>query len=295
MAFDMETVSPLITIRLGLRDRFAAVMVCVACAVRGIPLFFLRAPATPLRVLCIMALQAVYRLRSSRWMSAKCIQNLATALDYAALRNAQLDGKRFDGARDVELWKCLESAGLREIAARYQRELMDLEGRRPAMLGDADNFRRVAHYRSEVVELSIRWLVQIIHHSEGESRLSRSLGESDDCVAVLCRMALVCQVIDDTWDYSRDRAAGLPSFLTATASFSDSLALTHEYLGELASPSSPSRTAASFPFRIAFKLMHGIAALTISLVHSWTLSTWRASVPVLLDTEKATTDAARDG
>ena len=42
----------------------------------------------------------------------------------------------------------------------------------------------------------------------------------DGELEALCRIAMQCQIIDDVLDYSTDLAAGLPSFLTASASLS---------------------------------------------------------------------------
>jgi hypothetical protein len=48
--------------------------------------------------------------------------------------------------------------------------------------------------------------------------------ESD--MDALFRMAMQCQIIDDVIDYREDLAAGLPSFLTASASLTEAIALT---------------------------------------------------------------------
>ncbi|MBK9241510.1 MAG: hypothetical protein IPL75_14895, partial [Acidobacteria bacterium] len=52
-------------------------------------------------------------------------------------------------------------------------------------------------------------------------------GEATDAdVDTLFRILMQCQVIDDVLDYAEDASAGLPSFLTASASLSQALDLT---------------------------------------------------------------------
>src|SRR5438270_5900458 len=77
-----------------------------------------------------------------------------------------------------------------------------------------------------------------------------------------------CQIIDDVLDYSRDRSAGLPSFLTACTSLPQALGLTRRAARGYAGDPRGARTADVFPLRAALFLVSTGAVLVVSLRRS---------------------------
>ena len=73
--------------------RMRSSLVAMACLLRGLPLFFRAAPRTPLRVLCIIALDTVHVLRNAHRLPRTQCRQLATFLDFQACTNAVWDGK----------------------------------------------------------------------------------------------------------------------------------------------------------------------------------------------------------
>ncbi len=89
-----------------------ASLVSVTCLLRGMPLFFCAAPRTPLRVLCIIALDTLHVLRHSEPLPRKRINELATFLDFQACTNAAWDRKDLCEAQYRSIRQRLEKAGL---------------------------------------------------------------------------------------------------------------------------------------------------------------------------------------
>ena len=109
--------------RLG---RIRASLVSMACLLRGLPLFFRAAPKTPLRVLCIIALDTVHVLRNARRLPRKRREQLATFLDFQACTNAAWDGKDLCAAEYRTLRQRLEKAGLGLWITEYLSRLAEL-------------------------------------------------------------------------------------------------------------------------------------------------------------------------
>jgi hypothetical protein len=77
------------------------------------------------------------------------------------------------------------------------------------------------------VRLSLATLIAMTSKAGSlEDAIRSTYCESD--VATLFQLAMQCQIIDDVLDYSEDLSAGLPSFLTASASLPEAMALTAE-------------------------------------------------------------------
>ena len=70
--------------------RLRASLVSLTCLLRGLPLFFRAAPKTPLRVLCIVALDTLHVLRHSQPLPRKRISELATFLDFQGVHERGL-------------------------------------------------------------------------------------------------------------------------------------------------------------------------------------------------------------
>ena len=200
-------------------------LVSITCLLRGLPLFFGAAPATPLRVLCIVALDTIHVLRYSQPLSRHRRKALGMFLDFQACTNAMWDRKPLCAAEYQALRQRLEKAGLGVWITEYLNRLGELETRRPPVGGDRRRFDDVRAYREAVARLSLATIVAIALKAEClEDAIRSTYCEGD--VAALFRMAMQCQIIDDVLDYGEDLSAGLPSFLTASASLPQAIALT---------------------------------------------------------------------
>jgi hypothetical protein len=200
-------------------------LVSITCLLRGLPLFLGAAPATPLRVLCIVALDTIHLLRYSQPLSRHRRKALGTFLDFQACTNAMWDRKPLCAAEYQALRQRLEKAGLGVWVTEYLNRLGELETRRPAVGGDRRRFDDVRLYREAVARLSLATITGVALNAEClEDAIRSTYCESD--VAALFRMAMQCQIIDDVVDYGEDLSAGLPSFLTASAPLTQAIALT---------------------------------------------------------------------
>ena len=223
-------------------------LVAARCLLRGVPLFFSTAPKTPLRVLAIVALDTVHVLRTSRPLQRRRLGELALVLDFQASTNAAWDRKVLCREEYRAMRQRLESVGLGRYIEAYLVRLRALEGRRPSISGDHPIFDDVRVYREEVVRLSLGTLTTIVLGTDG----------FDEDLDTLYRMALQCQIVDDVMDYGADLSAGLPSYLTATASLPEAMELmaraTLDY-GE--------RGRGAFPLRIALRCLSAAARFVV--------------------------------
>ena len=229
-------------------------LIACACLLRGVPLFFSSAPKTPLRVLCILALDTVRLLRGSPPLSRQDRNDLATLLDFQACTNKVWDRKPFCGTEYQELRRRLEKAGLGRWVAEYLRLLGELETRRPSVGGDVQRCDEVRSYREAVARLSLATVAGIATNAESiEDGILATFEDRD--IAILHRIAMQCQIVDDVVDYRKDLRAGLPSFLTA-ASIDDALASTAEAAHSYGSPGRSGE-------RSALPLEAALAVLTV--------------------------------
>jgi hypothetical protein len=199
--------------------------VALACFLNRLPLFFCATPKTPLRVLCIIALDLVHVLRNARPLPRNRCKQLAAFLDFQAGTNAVWDGKDLCEPEYRALRQRLESAGLGLWITEYHSRLRQLETRRPSIGGDLRRFDAARSYREAVARLSLATVTAIALNAECLDEGIRAT-DCDSDVAALFRMAMQCQIIDDVIDYRQDLSAGLPSFLTASASLPQAIALT---------------------------------------------------------------------
>jgi hypothetical protein len=212
------------------RGRIRASLVSLVCFLRGVPLFFSATPGTPLRVLCVMALDTVHVLRHARPLPRSRCRQLAAFLDFQACTNAVWDGKQLCAAEYRALRQRLERLGLGGWIEEYLARVGDVETRRPSIGGDRQRFDEVRSYREAVARLSLATIAAIALNAEClDEGIRATYCDSD--VAALFRMAMQCQVMDDVIDYRQDLSAGLPSFLTASASLPQAMALTSDAVG----------------------------------------------------------------
>jgi hypothetical protein len=234
----------------------------ITCLLRGLPLFFAAAPGTPLRVLCIVALDTIHVLRYSRPLPGRKRKELAAFLDFQACTNAVWDRKPLSAATYEGLRHRVEKAGLGLWSGEYLQRLGELETRRPAVGGDLRRFDEVRSYREDVVRLSLATITAIALNADCLDDAIRAT--HDDCdVAALFRMAMQCQIVDDVIDYRKDLSAGLPSFLTATASLSHAMALTADAARSYGAPRGHSAGLGAFPLHAALSAITAVTKLVV--------------------------------
>jgi hypothetical protein len=227
----------------------------------GLPLFFRGTPKTPLRVLCVIALDIVHVLRNARPLPRSRCKQLAAFLDFQACTNAVWDGKDLCAPEYRALRARLEECGLGTWITEYLGRLRELETRRPSIGGDLQHFADVRSYREAVARLSLATITAIALNAESLDETIRAT-HCDDDVAALFRMAMQCQIIDDVIDYRADLSACLPSFLTATASLSQAIALTSDSVRLYTAGRRPAAGGSVFPLEAAL----GVITLATKLV-----------------------------
>jgi hypothetical protein len=197
----------------------------VVCLLRGAPLLFAASPRTPLRVLCLAAIDTILVVRHGRPLPSRRRRHLAAFLDLQACANAAWDGKPLADANCLALHRRVNAAGLGTWMSGYLGALAELEAHRPPIGGDRRRFDAVRAYREAVMRLALGTVAAIAFEADGIGDGVRATAGDGD-LDVLFRLAMQCQVIDDLLDYEADRAAALPSFLTAAAPLPDALAWT---------------------------------------------------------------------
>jgi hypothetical protein len=250
--------------RLG---RIRASLLSVVRFLRGLPLFFCATPKTPLRVLCVIALDTVHVLRHARPLPRRRCKQLAMFLDFQACTNAVWDGKDLCAPEYRALRQGLERAGLGVWITDYLSRIRELEMRRPAVGGDVRRFDDVRGYREAVVRLSLGTITAIALNAESpEEGIRATYCDSD--VAAMFRMAMQCQIIDDVVDYRKDLSAGLPSFLTASASLPQAVALTADAARSYAASRGSSAGGGVFPLEAALCVLTLVTKLVLGVARS---------------------------
>ena len=239
-------------------------LVSITCLLRGLPLFFGTAAATPLRALCIVALDTIHVLRYARPLSRQRRQELGTLLDFQACSNAVWDGKPLDAAEYQRLRQRLEKAGLGGWITEYLNRLGELETRRPPVGGDRRRFDDVRSYREAVARLALATTAAMAMDAESiDDAIRSTYCESD--LAALFRMAMQCQIIDDVIDYREDLSAGLPSFLTASVSLPQAIALTADAARSYGPKPRRSVRGGLFPLEAALYVLTAMTTLVVAV------------------------------
>jgi hypothetical protein len=231
------------------------------CLLRGLPLFFRASPKTPLRVLCIIALDTLHVLRRSRPLPRERKQQLATFLDFQACANAAWDGKPLCAVEYEALRQRLETAGLGSWIAEYLDRLRELEADQPPTGGGDEGFHDVREYREAVARLALATITAIALDAACVEEGIQAT-HADRNVATLFRLAMQCQIIDDVVDYRADLSAGLPSFLTASSSLPRALSLTAHAARSYASPGRASGHGV-LPLRLAAHVVAAVATVVV--------------------------------
>ncbi len=241
-----------------------ASLVSVGCLLRGLPLFFRAAPRTPLRALGIIALDILHVLRHSQPLPRKRISELAMLMDFEGCTNAAWDHKDLCHAQYRAIRQRLEQAGLGLCVEGYLGRLRELESGRPSIGGDRRRFDEVRVYREAVARLSLATAATIALNAEwrdADIRAARCDGDVD----TLFRILMQCQIIDDVVDYTEDVSAGLPSFLTSSASLPLAMELTAKAARSYAAPPQHSAGTGVFPLRVALRVVTAVTRLVVGV------------------------------
>ena len=247
------------------RGPLRATFVSISCLLRSLSMFFCSSPRTPLRVLCIVALDTVRVLRYSPPLSRRQRHELAALLDFQACTNAVWDRKHLSVADYEALRQRLESAGLGACVTAYLSRLGELETRRPTVGGARHRFDDVRVYRESVVRLSLATLLAMTTNTGSVEDAIRST-YCDSDVATLFQLAMQCQIIDDVLDYREDLSAGLPSFLTTSASLPEAMAMTAEAARSYAARPGPPAGASVLPLEAALYVLATAARFVVAVV-----------------------------
>ncbi len=245
------------------RDRLLPILISLMSLLRGLPLFISSRPKTPLRVLCVMAFDTLYMLRNSKRLPVVKLRMLAALLDFGACANAAFDNKDFCRKEFRTTRQILEDAGIGSSVVEFLRRLRELERCRPLPGGDHWRFQEVESYREAVVRLS---LGVVATTAIGNPSLDEGIRSTycDENLEILFRIVMQCQIIDDVLDYSRDRVAGLPSFLTASRSLPQAMELTRlaaiGYSNDRHEPGSDN----VYPLRLALVVVSACAKLLLA-------------------------------
>jgi hypothetical protein len=114
------------------------------------------------------------------------------------------------------------------------------------------------------VRLSLATITAIALNAEClDEGIRATYCESD--VAALFRMAMQCQIMDDVIDYRKDLSAGLPSFLTASASLPQAIALTAHAVRSYAATGGSSAGGDVFPLEAALHVITLVTKLVVEV------------------------------
>lgn len=233
-----------------LRPSISASVTSIASVLRGFPLLFAARPRTPLRVLCVMAFDTLYRLRNSMRMPAGKLVMLSSLLDCGGCVNAFYDKKSFCRKEYGTTRRLLQDAGLGELVDEYLGRLEKLEGERPSIGGDYRQHGQVQLYREAVVRLSLGSVAATAFEAASVGEGVRAINRDHD-LEILFRIVMQCQIIDDVLDFREDACRGLPSFLTSTISLPEALELTRSAAIKYADSRDLPLFGKVFPLRVA--------------------------------------------
>jgi hypothetical protein len=213
-----------------------------------------------------MAFDTLHMLRTGKPLPWHQLPVLAALLDVGACANAALDRKGGCGRAGRGTLQLLADAGMGPSVADYLRRLGELETGRPSPGGSEGHFQTVASYREAVVRLSLGMLAATAVGSPGLDDGSRATYD-DAALNVLFRIAMQCQIIDDIVDYPEDRAAGLPSFLTASGPLLRAFELTRRASLGYADACGLARRTDVFPLGCALTLVSFCVTVVTALGH----------------------------
>lgn len=213
--------------------------------------FVARQPATPLRVLALMAITAALRSRGIV-LGPDRRRALIEAMELGALLNDRFDGDPHDPEELRARIHWFARSEHRNLVRSYARRLRRLERSRP---DSKERGPAIQRYREGVNSVSLAMLWALGH--------SRTLGiaeleiqrESD--LQLLFQIVMQAQVIDDMLDVRKDRRRGLPSFATGGPPLQDIVSIYAD--------AEPLRLDRNFCLRVALRTITAGARLVVAI------------------------------
>jgi hypothetical protein len=184
------------------KDLFCATTALVSNS----PAFFRRHPKTPLRVLCITALDYLGR-KNGHCLSSGRRTALAYALDTGAAINDHFDENDLSVASYRAIRKKLMRALTDDFVwSDYYRNIRLAEYQRPLL---PCPYESAVRYRESVVEISLEFMLTVAGLPIDSTKSPTPL------LRVLFPAVMLAQLIDDVMDWRHDLRWSLPSFVTA--------------------------------------------------------------------------------
>lgn len=203
------------------------------------PWWFRSTPGTPLRCLCLAALDFVYRMEFERPLPSDSYRHLAEFLLFAAQQNRILDNKSNEQI----------PFETKAYSTSYASELIEIETNRPKMGSDRFNPRCIQAYREQVVALALSHSFAITFGDRDWARQSSAVSQL--YFDLLFRIAMLCQLADDLIDHRRDHAMNLPSFATSLTGHADPERELLQWIDGYANSSSTSHRSQLWPLQWA--------------------------------------------
>lgn len=224
---------------LRLTERFLAACSCLSSGLRCFPWWFRSTPGTPLRCLCLAALDFVYRMEFQRPLPSDSYRQLAEFLLFAAQQNRILDNKSNEQI----------PFETKAYSISYANELIEIETNRPKMGSDRFNPGCIQAYREQVVALALKHSFAITFGDRDWARQSSAVSQL--YFDLLFRIAMLCQLADDLIDHRRDHAMNLPSFATSLTGHADPERELLQWIDGYANSSSTSHRSQLWPLQWA--------------------------------------------
>jgi hypothetical protein len=197
--------------------------------------------------------------------------------------NDFFDGNDFSSREYRATRRSLCRSPGRATLNEFVRRLRDLERRRPSPHGDARNHSEVQAYRESVVRLSLGTIAATTLRDLTIEDGIRATSCDED-LETLYRIVMLCQIIDDVFDFAADTADDLPSFLTAHTSPSQSLTLTSDAAMRYARRSDTPCAPHLFPFRVALLGISAVAKAAMIYGHArWRCQSLRNRTTLMAD------------
>jgi hypothetical protein len=224
---------------------------------------------TLLRALCIAAYDVLHKARYGQALDSQSRLALAALLELGAGANRLLDGKA--ETRDPQLtmklrtaMRELRSRGHRSLVSSYLRHLIAQERLRPLPDGKHITAARIVAYREGVVRLSLGALATVASLTPDISTGIRATCD-DSATNALFRIVMHCQIVDDVLDYRKDRAASLPTFLTAHDRTTFALSQTLKAVIAYGKTDAPIHSGATLLLRLGLVLLTGLTCTLVLL------------------------------
>jgi hypothetical protein len=235
--------------------RWLGIPTSLAAFAVNLRFFAARRPATPLRVLSLIAIDTASRSRGIA-ITPERRRAVIEAMELGALLNDRFDGDARDSEALRASWGWFAQSAYREIIWSYGKRLRRLERSRPDFGGRSADVRL---YREGVNSVSLA-LLWALARDKTLANAELEIGREGD-LRLLFQIVMQTQLIDDVLDVRLDRRRCLPSFASGPAATPASL----RELVSVYSDSKPIRLDRNFCLRVALKIVAAGARVLIAL------------------------------